>query len=265
MKDVKIVFTDLDSTLTTEERKIDIRNKKLFELLSSIGVPVVINTGRALSYTIPLCKQFSTSNYVITSNGAEIYNFLIDKMIYRNVIEKDNLKIIDNLIEKYNLFFMANGVEKRYSNKVENTLGTIFSNYLFDINDDIAQVVLESYDIKTMALVRKEIETSKKIKIINKTKHVTEGKLLYYDIVNSDVSKGNAVKILCDYLKLDCNKAMAIGDSSNDVSMLEAVGYKVAVANASDDVKKIANIETLSNKQNGVAIILNELYNQKNS
>ena len=265
MKDVKIVFTDLDSTLTTEERKIDIKNKKIFELLKDIGVPVVINTGRALSYTIPLCKQFSTSNYVITSNGAEIYNFLIDKMIYRNVIKKDNLKLIDELIKKYDLFFMANGIEKRYSNKTENTLGTIFSNYLYDINDEIAQVVLESYNIETMAKVRKEIEASNKIKIINKTKHVSEGKLLYYDIVNSDVSKGNAVKVLCDYLKIDCKKAMAIGDSTNDLSMLEAVGYRVAVSNASDDIKKIANIETLSNKQNGVAMILNELYNQKNN
>ena len=76
MNDVKIVFTDLDSTLTITEGKIDIANKKIFEKLANIGIPVVINTGRAIAYTIPICKQFSTSNYLIASNGAEIYNYL---------------------------------------------------------------------------------------------------------------------------------------------------------------------------------------------
>ena len=263
MNDVKIVFTDLDSTLTITEGKIDIANKKIFEKLANIGIPVVINTGRAIAYTIPICKQFSTSNYLIASNGAEIYNYLNKKVIYRNVISKDSLRVIDDLIKKYDLLFMAYSVDKRYTNKTDNNVAMIFSNYLCDINDELAQVVLQSYDLDKMIEVKKVILESGMLKIANKTKHVIEGKLLYYDIVNKDVSKGNAVRILCDYLKIDPKKAMAIGDSTNDLEMLEAVGYKVAVSNASDDVKEIANIITLSNKQNGVATILNELYNQK--
>ena len=264
MKNVKIVFTDLDSTLTISEGKIDITNKKIFEKLANIGIPVVINTGRSIPYTIPLCKQFSTSNYLIASNGAEIYNYINKKVIYRNIISKESLKYLDELIDKYNLLFMANGVERRYSNKTDKNLATIFSNYLSDINDELAQVVLESYDINKMIEIRKALLDYDILKIINKTKHIEEGKLLYYDIVNKDVSKGKAVEILCDYLKIDKRKAMAIGDSTNDLEMLQAVGYKVAVSNASDDIKAAANIVTLSNQQNGVATILNELYNQKN-
>ena len=263
MKNVKIVFTDLDSTLTISEGKIDIVNKKIFEKLANIGIPVVINTGRAISYTIPFCKQFSTSNYLIASNGAEIYNYLNKKIIYRNILNKDSLKFLDNLIKKYNLFYIANGVERKYSNETEKNVATIFSNYLTDINDEIAQVVLESYDVNIMIEVKRALLDYGMLKIANKTKHVVEGKLLYYDIVNNDVSKGKAVEILCDYLKIDPKRAMGIGDSTNDIEMLESVGYKVAVANASDEIKAVADIITLSNKQNGVATILNELYNQK--
>lgn len=265
MKNVKIVFTDLDSTLTKSEGKIDIQNKKIFEKLSNIGIPVVINTGRSVPYTVPICKQFNTSNYIIASNGAEIYNYLNKKVIFRSIISKEDLKFIDGLIEKYNLLFLANGIERRYSNKVDKTVGTIFSNYLYDINEELAQVVIESYDVNVMIEAKKELEKNENLRIANKTKHVEEGKLLYYDIINKEVSKGTAVKMLCDYLNIDTNKAMAIGDSTNDLEMLEAVGYKVVVSNASDDVKKIANIVTLSNKQNGVATILNELYNQKSN
>ena len=53
---------------------------------------------------------------------------------------------------------------------------------------------------------------------------------------------------------------MAIGDGDNDIEMFEKVGYRVAVANASDKLKEKANYVTLSNKENGVALILNELY-----
>jgi hydroxymethylpyrimidine pyrophosphatase-like HAD family hydrolase len=53
---------------------------------------------------------------------------------------------------------------------------------------------------------------------------------------------------------------MAIGDADNDIEMLEKAGFKVAVANATDNLKKIADVITLSNKENGVAIVLNDLY-----
>ena len=78
MKNVKIVFTDFDSTLTKENGIVDIKNKVIFERLADIGIPVVINTGRPLNYIVPKCKQLCTSNYVIASNGAEVYNFKND-------------------------------------------------------------------------------------------------------------------------------------------------------------------------------------------
>ena len=74
MKSTKIVFVDLDGTLKNNNQKISIRNKEIIEKLFDIGILVVFTTGRQLNYTISLSKQFSASNYVISSNGAEIYN-----------------------------------------------------------------------------------------------------------------------------------------------------------------------------------------------
>ncbi len=264
MKRVKIVFIDLDSTLTKMPGKIDIKNKIIINRLTNMGIHVVINTGRSLPYTIPICKQFCTSNYVITSNGAEIYNYISKKEVYRSIISHENIEILDNLINKYNLFFTANGIEKRYTNKKEDNKGLFISESLKDIDDRIAQVVLESYNLDNMKQLRKEIEEQTNLKIANKTKHIEENKLLYYDITNNDVDKGTAVEILCKKLNIDLDRTMAIGDSDNDIPMLKKVEYKVAVSNASDNLKKEANLITLSNKQNGVATILNELYIQLN-
>ncbi len=260
MEKVKIVFTDLDSTLTKEQGVIDFKNKEIFTRLADVGIPVVINTGRSLSYTIPLCKQFNTSNYVIASNGAEVYNFVTKNMIYRSVISKENIKKLDELVKKYQLFFIANGVEKRYTNNLDDSTGFFVSGNLESIEDEISQVVLQSRDLEAMKHLRKDLEDTTDLKIANKTKHIVEGKLLYYDVVNGEVSKGNALEILCKHLEIPLDVAMAIGDSDNDIDMLSKAGYKVAVANASENLKKVAKIITLSNTQDGVATVLNELY-----
>lgn len=264
MKSVKIVFIDLDSTLTTAPGKIDIQNKRIFERLANIGIPIVINTGRPLPYVIPLCKQFGTSNYVIASNGAEIYNFLTKKVINRSVISKEEINKLDELVKQYNLFFMANGLEKRYTNKTDpnENKGFVVVDELNKIDDSIAQVVIQSYNLEAMMQLRKDLEENTELCIANKTKHIEENKLLYYDVVNKGVNKGEALEILCKYLDINPEKAMAIGDSDNDIPMLEKVGYKVAVANGTDNLKAVANIITLSNKQNGVATVLNELFTQ---
>jgi hydroxymethylpyrimidine pyrophosphatase-like HAD family hydrolase len=62
-------------------------------------------------------------------------------------------------------------------------------------------------------------------------------------------------------IKLD--EVFAFGDNYNDIEMLEGVGLGVAVGNAREEVKKVANQITLTNKEDGVAIILENLFSEK--
>lgn len=261
MKNVRIVFSDLDNTLTTSPGVIDIENKKAIKRLKEKDILVVINTGRALNYIVPIAKDLSTSNYVIASNGAEIYDFENNKSIYHNELSKKSLEELDVLINKYDLFFMANSGLYRYTNKKDKSDDFIQATGVSDLKN-ICQIVLESYSIENMKKVKEEL--SKDLIIANQTKHVKENKLLYYDIVNKDVSKGIAINILCNYLNIPVEYTMGIGDSGNDIEMLKTAHYKVAVGNATDDLKSVANIVTLSNKENGVAKVLNELYESIN-
>lgn len=263
MKSIKIVFTDLDYTLTSSEGIIDIKYKRIFEKLSDIGIPVVINTGRSVGYTIPICKQFNASNYLIATNGAEIYNYLTDKTIYRSVISKENIELLNEIIIKNNLLYTAFAGKNKYTNKDDEKHKLFYCKNLKDIDDDIVQVVLQSYDVNLMIEAKRALLNNNSLKIINKSSKVVEGELLYYDVVNSDVSKGNALKVLCDYLNIDPSKAMAIGDALNDLDMLKAAGYKVTVNNAKEELKQIADIVAPANTENGVLTVLNELYNQK--
>lgn len=261
MKDVKIVFIDFDNTLAKSDHTIDVKNREIFRKLADKGVQVVITTGRSILFIVPKCKQNETSNYVITSNGAEIFNYANNNVIYQNVITKENLQILDEYIKKYNLLFTANTTDKRYSNRKEDALGYVYKDTLSEVEVPISQVVFQSYDIEAMKHLRKDIEDGNIFKIVNKTKNPEEGKLLFYDVVNNDVSKGDAIKRLCEHLSIDPKRSLAIGDGDNDIEMISEAGVKVAVGNATPAVKEIADIITLSNDQNGVATILEELNN----
>lgn len=264
MKSTKIVFVDLDGNLKNNNQKISIRNKEIIEKLFDIGILVVFTTGRPLNYTISLSKQFSASNYVISSNGAEIYNYFNKKIIYNSIISNEVLIKLNELIKKYNLFFIANCLLKSYTNKDFGDPGKKIINSLEDIFDEkISQLIVESYDIESMKKFKKELINIPDIKISNKSRNPKDSnKILFYDITNKDVSKGNAIKILCDYLKIDINKTMAIGDSDNDIEMLQVSNVKIAMSNATDNLKKVANFVTLSNDQEGVAVVLEQLYDE---
>ena len=81
----------------------------------------------------------------------------------------------------------------------------------------------------------------------------------WFSIVNSNCSKGNAIKILIKYLNLPIENTIAIGNDKNDISMFEVVGLSVAVANASEDIKNKVDYITLSNDEDGVALFLESL------
>ena len=66
-------------------------------------------------------------------------------------------------------------------------------------------------------------------------------------------SKGEAVQYLANYLSLDRSEVMCIGDSENDLSMIEFAGIGVAMGNAIDKVKKASTFITESNTNSGVA------------
>ena len=66
-------------------------------------------------------------------------------------------------------------------------------------------------------------------------------------------NKGNGLLALADYLGLKREELMACGDSDNDYSMIEAAGLGVAMANASKEIKNLADAVTLSNDEDGVA------------
>ena len=75
-----------------------------------------------------------------------------------------------------------------------------------------------------------------------------------------DVSKGSGVRTLCEMLNVDLKNAYAAGDERNDISMIEAAGVGIAMKNAVDDVKAVADYVTENDNDNdGIAEVIDKL------
>lgn len=129
-------------------------------------------------------------------------------------------------------------------------------------NNPIIQISLGHKDENLIDKIISKINSNDKIKTLNKylyTENKIKQPLWATNIVNSTISKGNAIKQLCTYTNTSINKTIAFGDDYNDYSMIQAVGYGVAMENAKDIVKQIAQEITTDNNAPGIAEVLKKL------
>ena len=84
------------------------------------------------------------------------------------------------------------------------------------------------------------------------------------EITHSDAQKGIALSTIAKQLGIDLKDVMALGDNLNDVSMLERVGYSVAMDNAAPEVKTVAKYVTDSNENSGVGKAIKKFLKEEN-
>ena len=109
----------------------------------------------------------------------------------------------------------------------------------------IMKVLAFDSDLEKIDRVSKRLSESNHLAISSSSRGNIE-------ITHSDAQKGIALESIAEKLGVDMDEVMAIGDNLNDVSMLSRVGYPVAMENATDEVKAVANYITESNEQDGV-------------
>ena len=129
--------------------------------------------------------------------------------------------------------------------------------YLNEIEDSIAKITFCSENDEEILAVEKALKEHTSSKDFD---FILAEKTLF-EILPKGVSKGVAVKKLAEFLSVDINKTIAIGDYNNDVSMIKTAKIGVAVKNACKEALNAADYITVSNDENAIAQIINDLEN----
>lgn len=273
----KMVCIDMDGTLLGKGKEISKESKKIIKEIHEKGVEIVVTTGRIYNNAAYYSHLLGVKSPVIAANGAIVREKNTNKVIYEKPIETEEcIKLVEMLYEMKMHFHFY-------------TLDTIYcSNKLTELGTKLYMTKQIGYDnLKINYYVINNIEKWKKFfrsnngkitkciafsvkpeKILKVKKQLNSfNGIVYYgagkrsvEINSKGASKGNAVKALANYYGFKREEIICIGDNENDLSMIEYAGIGVAMGNAIEPVKKLADYITDTNIENGVEKAIKKIF-----
>lgn len=264
---VKLVITDLDGTLLNDDKHIPSENIIALKEAMEKGVHVSVATGRNFHSAKSYIQELGLDVPVIFQNGAFIYQWMEDKVIYKSVLDCKIAERIIRIARENKLFYIVyiDFLEEK-DMYIDMDYNGEFSKYLeqntWRLNkvDDVTKYFLNREYIAEIALVGDEIIIQKVIEESLKgyekdTSVVKNNKInseTFYEVFGPNSSKELSFDYLLKHFKVKPEETMYLGDSFNDIGMLKIVGYPVVMENAHDEVKKFAKYLTKSNNEAGV-------------
>lgn len=276
-KKIKLIGLDLDGTLFNDDKIISEENITSIKNAISKGVVVVPVTGRPFKGLPKAIKDIKEIKYAVTANGASLYEVDTGKCIYKDWLSNDKVLEVLSALKKYpvieDCFIEGTSYMQEDSKDVFDDLpipkalieyflkSKIYVKdlyeYIKNTDSKLEKVVIDFYydeNTKSRKCGTEVYNDLKKIKDIT----IVEGAPFNYEVSNITARKGNGLIELGKILNIDISEIMAIGDSENDLDMIEKAGLGVAMENASDIVKKHADYITKSNNLDGVAYAINK-------
>lgn len=259
----KAVFLDLDDTLLDSNKNISEENKDAIKYVQEKGGLVCIASGRSIEATKKYKNMAGASHYIIYSNGAGIFDCDANEKLFSADIEKEicfklyNYSLENDIGIRLDTPYGRFISEEKYALKLDIVFKPEEARNMI-IDNDVLQISFLSEEEekrnKVIDFVNENIPKTIKIENIFKTGYQEE--FFAINLVNTNVSKGNAINGLCKFLKIDIKDVIAIGDGLNDISMIKTAGLGVAMENAEPELKAVADEITTTNLENGVAKIL---------
>ena len=271
MKDIKLVALDLDGTLFDNSSRISKRNLTAIRSITNKGIHVVISTGRPFE-GIPFDQIKGTGiNYAITANGSGIYEISTGKCLYENAMDEELVTPILNFLLTRDIHMDAFIGGKGYTpiqcvetaqkltvpSSIKNyiiTTRTRLDNILQFIHENqlkVQKMTLNFYPAADGTLIDRE--TVRKFLVSNPSITTVCGGYNNLEFTRADANKGVGLRKLAEILGVNPDATMAIGDTENDLAIIEAAGIGVAMGNATDAVKARADYVTTTNTKDGVA------------
>lgn len=260
----KLIAVDLDGTLLTSTNTISKKSKETIEKVLDFGHKVVIITGRDFYGSIKVARELFNRHeggLVASSNGALVFDLAKDKPVINHTIPREIVKEMiaygkslgldyliyhDNKIlaekdDAYDLDFLSK------KNKLEVEIIKDLANKLdFDLNK-----LLFSAKPSLIEKVKSDFEEKFKGKV-NPIHSMPQ----FLDCMPAGIHKGRSLLEIADFYGIDHKDTLAFGDEINDETMIELAGTGIAMANASDYVKNLADDICPTNDDDGIALYL---------
>ena len=282
---IKLIAVDLDGTLLTSEGEISERNKQAILAAQQNGIEVIVATGRSFDSAIRPIEKAELVCPMICVNGAEVYqsdrkqvsSITMSKEVIKDIIvvtdeqnayleiyttngiyakqQTDFFDLLATLITANHPELSESEVKKRVNQRFQDESFIFVDSFTPLLNDSKIQIVKAlafSFDHQQLSAIRAAFAEQPGLIVTSSGRDNVE-------FNHVDAQKGLALKNYVEKLKLDHHQVMAIGDNDNDLSMLTYAGRSIAMANAKESIKALADFVTASNDQDGVALAIEKI------
>jgi Cof subfamily protein (haloacid dehalogenase superfamily) len=264
---IKLIASDLDGTFLTPEKEVTAQNRKILEKCAKKNIMFVPATGRTLNAVPEYVLTLPSVKYIMTSNGAAVYEYPSMKQIIDECLNSETAQFIYEELKKHKVMLELFSKGRAYTSKYFATHLSeygVFGQHAYYIQstrvkvDSLDKIFYENINsIENINIIFPDISLRPKLKKIFSDKaFITTSSPNNMEISSVKATKGNSLKKLCSILSIKKEETIAFGDSENDIDMIMFSGCGVIMENADDKLKKKANYMAKSCSESGFADFL---------
>lgn len=262
----KLIALDMDGTLLNSDKVLSERNRQAIAEAQAQGVTVVLASGRPLQGMKSIADSLnmtSDNDYIVCYNGSLVYRASDNEVVRQNIMTGKEAKRISQLANQLNVHHHAFSVTKGLiTPKLNPFTGHEATVNGLTINQfDFSQLDDNEAIIKTMFADSKETLDQVVNQIpaaFSEEFTLVRSATIFYEFLHKKSNKGLAVESIAKQLNIPSEQVICMGDAENDHHMIKYAGLGVAMGNATEETKAIADFITDSNNDSGIAKVIEE-------
>lgn len=233
----KLIALDMDGTVLNDRSEVTIETQKWLAKAKQVGVTVMFATGRGIQSVRPYTQELGWTGPIVTVNGSEVWKTPNDLLV-RHRMPADQILRMRQIALDQDTWYWAYDTERVHNRDNWTDTGIAEREWL--------KFGFYTENADKLAKIRKELEAWDVFEVTNS--HPSN-----IELNPRGVNKASGIAEVCRLLGIGMEQVVAMGDSLNDIAAIRAAGLGIAMGNAQEEVKQVADDVTFTNGEDGVA------------
>lgn len=263
MEQYKLIAFDMDGTLLNSQKKITDKTCDAIQKAIDAGIIVILNTGRCVAELEEYMDVLKNIQYINSTSGALVYDRKSDKDIYSSALDVDTVKAILDIVSSKNVMIdfltresivQRDKIEKMEQYRME-VYRDMFERVTVKWEDICGQYLEKPFPVAKLNIYHTSEEarnyTRQRIEELQLGVEMVNAETTSLEISAKGIDKGIGLEKLCQYLNISLSQTIVVGDADNDIGAMKKAGLAVAMGNANERIKELADVMVADNDHDG--------------
>ena len=269
MAKYSLIALDMDGTLLDSDMQVSRANQEAIRCACAAGKHVALSTGRCLAELQETLDILPEIRYLVCENGSCIYDYHKKNILHLAPLDPREILFILDLVQDQDVVIQFFHNHRAHFNRPDSSWCAPFSVDMFRPVFDktgvwdvqlVEKFRAKPFQVEKLLLYFKDADSRWRMRAMLEEHplKLSDSSGFMLEIVSEGADKGIGLQKLCEHLGMGIEETIAVGDSMNDIEILQAAGLSAAMGNACEDAKEAADIITDDCDHDGVARVIRE-------